>query len=92
MYLLNKGLTVSRYLSNALGNLKWVLENRAVNVQSYLPGVLGEQSAASPALLARSALLLADIQNVLSEYPGLKLNYGEDCFSPRKDKKCTWIS
>jgi len=84
-YLYKKGLPVSEFFPNKVGELTWMLDDRPVNLQSFLQGEPAQQNEVSSELLANSALLLADIQHALSDYPALKVSMDADWFAKRKD-------
>ena len=85
MYLLKKGFPVSTYFPNRNGAYTWTLEDRPINLQSFLSGDAPKQCEAPDWLLKDSVQLLADIQVGLSDYPALPSRMDDGWFSKRRE-------
>ena len=80
-YLLNKGISVCRFIKNRNGEYISTDENgRLFHVQEYISGQVFDWNSAPPSILLDSAETLGRIHAALKNYSGLKAGIGEDFF------------
>lgn len=80
-FLLDKGISVCRFLQNSEGEYITAAENgRVFHVQWFIDGKVLEWNTAPKWLLHEMAAALGDIHTALKEYKGLPVGIGADFF------------
>ena len=85
MHLRRQNLPVAEFFATLAGDYTWLLEERAISVQSMLSGTPGQQCAASKDMLENSVKLLADLQLGMRDYPDLSENLNAATLARRYD-------
>jgi Ser/Thr protein kinase RdoA (MazF antagonist) len=85
MHLHGKKMPVAQFYPTRSGDLSWLLEDRPVSLQEFLPGSSSEQCTAPEWLLRDSVQMLGSMQNELSDFPRLPARFDEAWFAKRYD-------